>query len=78
MKKEKITINTYSYNDYLIDIVINQSCYEGWIYTDNAGLKMLIFGCPKTQQTLEDFITLIEDNIADYIPLFEELMLEGE
>lgn len=69
-----ITTDTYTYNDYMIDIVITPDDFEGWIYKKSAGLKMLMFGCPKKQQDYNEFITLIENNIEEYIPLLEEAL----
>jgi hypothetical protein len=35
-------------------------------------IKEMMFGCPQHQQSKEDFMTLVEANIEDYIADYEE------
>lgn len=70
-------IEKYQYNDdYFVDIVIttydSTTVFEAWLYRKNCGIKMLMFGMPSYQQSFETFKEVVEANVEDYIPLYEE------
>lgn len=65
-----ITTQTYSTkNHFLIDIVskINEYKYEAWTYHDEYRVKDLMFGVPTEQQTYEEFLEIVFNNIDEYI-----------
>lgn len=65
-----ITTQTYSTKyHFLVDIVkkSNVFIYEAWIYHDQYGVKDLMFGIPTEQQTYEEFLEIVFNNIDEYI-----------
>lgn len=66
------TTKTYEYGDYLVDIVTTDTDYESWIQAKGYGTKHIMFGMPKEQQSLEEFMNIVEANIEDYTDLCEE------
>lgn len=68
-KKENIKIETFDVrNDFYVDIIDNpeKESYEAFIYEKDCGIKDFMFGCPKTQNTYEEFLELIECSLTDY------------
>lgn len=57
---------TFIDHGYLIDIVTLRNDYEAWIYCEDDGVKHLMFGMPKEQQSYEEFLEIVEANIDDY------------
>lgn len=65
-----ITTQTYSTKyDFLIDIVTktNEYYYEAWIYHNQYGIKDLMFGIPTENQTYEEFLEIVFNNLDEYI-----------
>ena len=66
----KMTSNkTDTYNigtGYKVDIVTLKNTYEAWIYHKDYGIKELMCGMPKAQQTYRDFIKIVCRNIDNY------------
>ena len=52
---------------FRLDIVTTSECYEGYIYHKNNGIRSLMFGLPKKQQSYKDALAIFERNIPDYI-----------
>lgn len=68
-----ITTNTYqTKNNFFIDIVTKplESYYEAWIYNDKYGIKELMFAVPAKQQSYEQFLEIVENNIDDSISVY--------
>lgn len=65
-----ITTQTYStkYN-FLVDIVTKslKYQYEAWIYHVEHGVKDLMFGVSTEQQTYEEFLEIVFNNLDEYI-----------
>lgn len=57
---------TYEYGEFRVDIVDNGTEYEAWIYKNNYGIKSLMFGAPRHQQTMEEFINIVQANLETY------------
>lgn len=57
---------TYEYGEFRVDIVDNGTEYEAWIYKNNYGIKSLMFGVPRHQQTMEEFINIVQANLETY------------
>lgn len=72
MKELNYTTKTYEYGDYIIDIVITDTTYESWICAKGYGTKHIMFGMPKEQQSLDEYIGIVEANIEDYTDLCGE------
>ena len=49
-----------------IDIVETSGEYMAYIQIDTCGIKSLMFGAPKEQQSKDYFIQLVEANLSDY------------
>ena len=79
MKKTNIETTTFIFTkEYLIDIVETDENYEAYIYTKHDGIKMLMFGCPKEQQTEEEFFELVKGTVDEYIAEYECMFYEDE
>lgn len=64
---------TYEMNNgFMIDIIENDETYHAWIYKKNMGVKDLMFGVRKEQQTKNEFINIVLNNLPEY----EEAYLE--
>lgn len=60
-------IKQFVYGDYIIYIKEENICYESYIQNELYGVISLMFGVPKKENTLEEFINMIKFNITDYI-----------
>lgn len=59
---------TYTYTDnFKVDILENDTKYEAWIYHEKYGIKSLMFGMPKEQQPLSDFLEIVDGSMEEYI-----------
>ena len=66
-KMANVHTKTYSSdNKFLVDVVETENDYEAWIYRKGDGIKNLMFGCPKTQQSYSEFIELVMYNLDTY------------
>ena len=67
-KTRKINVETYTVNDWRIEIVTNkfEHVYEAWLYYKDITVKDYIFGVDMDRTSKEDFIKLVEGNIVDY------------
>lgn len=72
MKQADITITTYECGEYLVDIVTTGDSYEAWIYRKEFGVKDLMFLVQKKQQTLDEFLEIVEANVEDYGENYDE------
>ena len=72
MKKSDISITTYECGEYLVDIVTTGDSYEAWIYRKEFGVKDLMFLVQKKQQTLDEFLEIVEANVEDYGENYDE------
>lgn len=66
MKRTDIKITRYKDGEFYIDIVELESTYEAWLSHNSYGISDLMFGVPKTQQSLHEFVELVEINLVDY------------
>lgn len=72
MKRANISITTYECGEYMVDIATTSDSYEAWIYRKEYGVKDLMFGMPQAQQTLDEFLDIVEANIEDYAKGYDE------
>lgn len=79
MKKTEIKTTTYSYTkEYLVDVVETDEDYEAYIYTAENVFKLLMFGCPKEQQTKSEFLDVVDANMDEFITEYESTIIEEE
>lgn len=71
-KIEKKLLATYAYEDFFIEIFDFNGEYEAWLQHKDYGVKDLIFGAPKTKQTLEEYVADVENVLDEYIEKYEE------
>lgn len=76
MKQTSITIVTYEHGEFLVDIVTTSDTYEAWIYREEYGVKNLMFGVPKEQQTLDVFLEIVAANVEEYGANYDEEYVE--
>lgn len=51
---------------WLMDIVTTNDTYESWIYRKDIGIKSMMFGLPKYQNTYEEMLELSKINYPEY------------
>ena len=70
---------TFGYDDgFRMDIVITENNYEGWIYHKDYGVKKLMFGLPKSQQTYDEALEIFSYNVDEYIESYIEEYMKKE
>lgn len=67
----EIKTETYTLCGFIVDIVENSEDFEAYIQKTGYGVKSLVFGMPKNQQTYNDFLDLVEINLLNE-PYFED------
>ena len=60
MKETNMKCTIYEKAGFYIEIIETPDCYESWIQYEDYGVKELMFGVPKAQQTLEEFLEIVE------------------
>lgn len=80
---KKYQVDNYEYNNYIVYIKDNVSTYygnnyEAWLQNKNYGIMSLMFGIPNKNLTLEDFITIVNNNIEREIKIYQELHEDKE
>ena len=71
-------IKKFIYGDYVIYIKETSDTYESYLQNEKYGVIELMFGTPKNQQTLEEFISLVNNNIIEYIIEYREEYKEDQ
>ncbi len=64
-------VDEYNYNNYYYYIFKDSENYYSYIQNKNYGVLMLVYGVPKEQQTLDDFMN--NYNLDEYIQEYQEL-----
>lgn len=64
-------VDEYNYNNYYYYIFEDKENYYSYLQNKNYGVLMLVYGVPKEQQTLEDFMNCY--NLDEYIQEYQEL-----
>ena len=78
MKKTNIKTETYQINGgFMIDIVTTDEEYDAFLYHKKNGIKSMMFGGLKKQQSYKEFLELVEANVEDYIPNYAEDYMDG-
>lgn len=65
-------IKQFVYGDYIIYIKEDSISYEGYLQNELYGVISLMIGVPKKQNTLNELIELIENNLQSYINDYKE------
>ena len=71
---QKISTITTRYHGhrFMVDIVETDAGFDAWIYTDEIGIKVFMFGVSKQDRTGDDFLVMIMDTFEDYAKSYEE------
>ena len=65
-------IKKYSYKDYVIYIKETKDSYESYLQNEKYGIISLMYGISKEQNTLEDLMTILNDNIDVDIKIYQD------
>ena len=57
---------------FMVDIVETEDSFEAHLYRDGYGVKIFMVGVNKAQTTKEAFISLVDDNMCDYVVCYME------
>lgn len=73
--KLSLTHSTRTYyinHNFYVDIVSNYESeyYEAWIWNDKYSIKEQIMSAPMEQQTITEFMDIIENNIQEDIKFY--------
>lgn len=72
IKKENKNYEVFQYENYFVEIEEttkdNEILQEFWLYKDNYGIKMYMFGIKKD----EDYINILINNLEEYIDIYCE------
>jgi hypothetical protein len=71
-------VDNYDYKNYLVYIKEDAATYEAYLQNKNYGIISLMFGTPNNYLSLEDFITIVNNNIEREIKLYQELHEDKE
>ena len=63
---------TYKRGEYVIEISETGETYEVWIYREQYGIKMLMFGLLKEDTPLAEFIKIVERNFYNYAATYHD------
>lgn len=63
-------VNEFEYCNYYYYIFEDEENYYSYIQNKNYGVLMLVYGTPKGQQTLKEFINCY--NLDEYIQEYQE------
>lgn len=61
-----MTIEQIKLDAFVIDIIDDGENYEAWLSLKNYGVKTLMFGMPKAQQSKDEFRDLAIANFSEY------------
>ena len=70
--KNKI-IKMYEYNDYIIYIFDEDVGYGCYLQNKQYGIISLMFGLLKNQNTLEETIEIVKNNIDDQVKIYKRV-----
>lgn len=77
MRKSNTNITRYTSGMYYVDIVETRKFYEAWIGHNECVVSQFMFGMPKAQQPLDEFLGYVWDSFPRYKVLFNEEHMEG-
>lgn len=72
MKKINIETEFYKFGPYIAEIRKTDTSWEYYLQHKDNGIVSLIFGCPKSECTYEQFLDLVDVNIQDDIKFYKE------
>lgn len=64
-------IKAFSDGPWLLEISDEGETYGSWLSHNDLGHKEFVFGAPKTQQTLDEFVQLVLFDIDEYKEQFD-------
>ena len=73
---EEIKTTTYrtAYKGFLVDIVQNEEGTAAWLYHEDYGIKMLMFGEDGT--SWQDFTEIVEANLPIEVGVYKDLYMD--
>lgn len=63
---------------YMVDIITTCATYSAYIYHRDYGIKILMFGMPKKQQSYEEFLKIVDINFEGHKKQYEREVIEKE
>lgn len=72
-----ITKTYYAHEGWYIDIVEKSEEYEAWIYCEDYGIKMFMFGITKAY-SYEFFMEKVIANAIDYAKIYAKEVIKTE
>ena len=72
-----ITKTYYAHAGWYIDIIEKSEEYEAWIYCENYGIKMFMFGITKAY-SYKFFMEIVIANAIDYAKIYAEEVIKTE
>lgn len=68
------TIKYIAGDGFFVEVFKNfeEDTYEAWIFHKDYGQKNLMFGCPVSQQTFEEFLEMVECDIEEQKRIYSE------
>lgn len=78
--RAEIKVKTYEAEyGFLVDVVDTVDrrndirLWEAWLYRENMGTKMFMFGLQRSDvPTIRDFLNIVESNLPEYYPDYDE------
>lgn len=79
MKKTNDIVTRYEHGEYYIDIIDTTAGEtEAWITRKNIAVSVFMFGADKDQTPREEFLSIVEENLEDYIVLYDDEVNEED
>lgn len=79
MKEIKQESRVYEYDDdFRVEVVTGDENYEAWLWHKDYGIKSLMFGMPKSQQSYEEFLDTVEATIVMDITQYANEYMDEE
>ena len=69
-----ISTDTYqtSLDDFMVDVVEDGEAYGAFLYRLGYGVKIFMFGVDKADVTKEEFLAMVDANLASYVNSYME------
>ena len=63
-----ISTDTYqtSLDDFMVDVIEDGEAYGAFLYRLGYGVKTFMFGVDKADTTREEFLAMVNENLASY------------
>lgn len=79
MKKLEIKVTTYeAERGFMVDILELPKSMEAWIYHKSCGIKSMMFGTTYEQNTMDEFLNVIEGSLEEEMDYYQEQYMDGD